>query len=100
MMTIFKQALTYKQNCVYVFGHSLDVTDGDILREIIETPGFVTVIFYKDKQQQAQQIAKLSKILTQDKLLEYTFNSWPKIIFQQQTDMKSVENRDTILIPV
>ena len=30
---------------VYIFGHSLDVTDGDILREVIRNPGVITTIF-------------------------------------------------------
>ena len=36
-------------NHFYIFGHSLDVTDGDIFREIIETDDADTTIFYKDK---------------------------------------------------
>lgn len=52
-----------KVSNIYIFGHSLDVTDGDILREILQTPGVVTTIFYRNKQQQANQIANLSKVL-------------------------------------
>lgn len=74
-------------NHVYIFGHSLDVTDGDILREIIRTKGVVTTIFYRNKQQQADQIANLSKVLTQDELLERTLSTFPTIIFKQQADM-------------
>lgn len=75
---------------VYIFGHSLDVTDGDILREVIQTEGIVTTIFYKDKQQQANQVANLSKVLTQDELLERTLSTSPTIIFKQQADMKKL----------
>ena len=74
-------------NHIYIFGHSLDVTDGDILREIIEADDTDTTIFYKDKQQQANQIANLSKVLGQDELLERTFSISPTIIFKQQRDM-------------
>lgn len=87
-------------NHAYFFGHSLDVTDGDILREIMETPGISITIFYKDKQQQANQIANLSKILTQDKLLEYAVSTKPKIVFVQQTDMIPVEDQDAIPVSV
>lgn len=75
---------------VYIFGHSLDVTDGDILREVIRNPGVITTIFYKDKQQQANQIANLSKVLGQDELLKRTFSTFPSIIFQQQAGMVPV----------
>lgn len=72
---------------VYIFGHSLDVTDGDILRETIRTPGVITTIFYRNKQQQANQIANLSKVLGQDELLKRTFSTSPTIIFKKQEDM-------------
>lgn len=74
-------------NHVYIFGHSLDVTDGDILREIIQTPGVVTTIFYRNKQQQSNQIANLSKVLGQDELLERVFSTSPSIIFEKQAKM-------------
>lgn len=77
-------------NHFYIFGHSLDITDGDILREIIETDDTDTTIFYKDKQQQANQIANLSKVLGQAKLLEYTFSTSPTVIFKQQADMEKL----------
>lgn len=74
-------------NHVYIFGHSLDITDGDILKEIIQTPGVDTTIFYRNKQQQANQIANLSKVLGQDELLKRTFSISPTIIFKQQRNM-------------
>ena len=77
-------------NHFYIFGHSLDVTDGDIVREIIKTDDADTTIFYKDKQQQANQIANLSKVLGQAKLLEYTFSISPTVIFKQQADMEKL----------
>lgn len=79
-----------KVSNIYIFGHSLDVTDGDILREIIKTPGVVTTIFYRNKQQQANQIANLSKVLGQDELLARVFSTSPTIIFKQQADMKKL----------
>ena len=41
-----KDYFKLKYNHVYIFGHSLDVTDGDILRETIRTPGVITTVFY------------------------------------------------------
>lgn len=77
-------------NNIYIFGHSLDTTDGDILREIIRTDGVVTTIFYRSKQQQANQIANLSKVLGQDDLLKRTFSTEPTIIFKQQADIEKI----------
>jgi hypothetical protein len=78
-------------NNVYIFGHSLDITDKDILSEIITSPGITsTTVFYRSKQQQAEQIANLSKILGQNTLLEYVNSVNPKIIFKKQQDMVSI----------
>lgn len=82
-----KDYFNLRYNNVYIFGHSLDITDGDILREVILTPGVITTIFYRNKQQQANQIANLSKVLGQDELLKRTFNTSPTIIFKKQADM-------------
>ena len=46
-----------QENKLYIFGHSLDVTDGDILKELIEHDGIKTIIFHKDKARLGQQIA-------------------------------------------
>ena len=56
-----------KENKLYIFGHSLDVTDGDILKEMIEHDGIHTIIFYKDKARLGQQIANLVKVLGSEK---------------------------------
>ena len=88
--TTSKGYIGAKYNKVYIFGHSLDVTDGDILRETIRTPGVITTIFYRNKQQQANQIANLSKVLGQDELLDRTFSVSPTIIFKKQADMKEL----------
>lgn len=76
-----------KGSNIYIFGHSLDDTDGDILKEVIRTEGVITTIFYLDKQRQADQIANLSKVLGQDELLNRVFSTSPTIIFKHQADM-------------
>ena len=87
----YKKALDrmqdYGRGYIYIFGHSLDVTDGDILREVILGPWRVTTIFYRNKQQQADQISNMSKVLGQDELIKRVFSSFPTIIFKQQADM-------------
>ena len=79
-----------RYNNVYIFGHSLDITDGDILREVMRTQGIITTIFYRHKQQQATQIANLSKVLGQEELLERVFSVSPPIIFKRQIDMEKL----------
>lgn len=71
-------------NEVYIFGHSLDVTDKDIIKELIECPDTVTKIFYYDKDVYAQQIANLVKIIGQDELIKRVSAANPTIIFKEQ----------------
>ena len=51
---------------------------------------FLMRIFYRNKQQQADQIANLSKVLGQDELLDRTFSTSPSIIFKQQANMEKL----------
>lgn len=85
-----KDYIGSRYNNVYIFGHSLDITDGDILREVMRTQGIITTIFYRHKQQQATQIANLSKVLGQEELLKCVFSVSPTIIFKQQVDMEKL----------
>lgn len=74
-------------NHVYIFGHSLDVTDRDVIKDIIDRDGVITTIFYYDKQQQTQQIANLVKMLGQDRFIDM-INSVPQsICFVHQQPM-------------
>ena len=74
-------------NNVYIFGHSLDITDKDVIKDFIDRDGVQTTIFYYDKQQQTQQIANLVKMLGQDTFINM-INSVPqKICFVQQQPM-------------
>lgn len=69
---------------LYIFGHSLDITDKDVLREIIETEGVITTIFYYNKRVYASQIANLVKVLGVDNLISRVHGYHRSIIFKQQ----------------
>ena len=71
-------------NNVYFFGHSLAASDKDILGEIIESKYTKVKIFYHDIKSYGEQIQNLIKIITQDKLLEYTYSENKKIEFIEQ----------------
>lgn len=77
---------------LFVFGHSLDVTDKDILKDLIDRPGVRTTIFYHDKQQQTQQIANLVKMLGQEHFIEMINQVPPLIQFQPQKEMEPISS--------
>lgn len=79
-----------QENKLYIFGHSLDVTDGDILKELIEHDGIGTIIFYKDKARLGQQIANLIKVFGPEKVIQYVYGNNPIIEFRQQKSREKI----------
>lgn len=77
---------------LYIFGHSLDVTDRDILRDLILNDNVYTTIFYHNKDVMGQQIANLVKIIGQDELIRRTGGSTKTINFKQQQDMIEINS--------
>lgn len=77
---------------VYIFGHSLDVTDKDILRDLILNDNVHTTIFYHDKDAMGQQIANLVKVIGQDELIRKTGGSNETIKFKLQRPMIPINN--------
>lgn len=75
---------------VYIFGHSLDVTDKDILRDLILNDNVHTTIFYHDKDAMGQQIANLVKVIGQDELIRRTGGSTRTIEFKEQQEMVDI----------
>lgn len=61
-----------RKHYLYIFGHSLDVTDKDILRDLILNDNVKTTIFYVNKDVMGQQIANLVKVIGQDELIRRT----------------------------
>ena len=80
-----------KQNApihnLYIFGHSLDITDRDILREFILCNAVYTTIFYHNKKDLGRKIANLVKVIGQDELIKRTGGSMKTIEFKKQKDM-------------
>ena len=87
-----------KKYDLYIFGHSLDVTDKDILREWILNDNVHTTIFYHKNSNEegyddngradlGAKIANLVKIIGQDELIRRTGGSTKTIEFKLQQDM-------------
>lgn len=72
---------------LYIFGHSLDITDRDVLRDLILNDNVYTKIYYLNKSVMGQQIANLVKVIGQDELIRRTGGSTKTIEFKLQQDM-------------
>lgn len=74
---------------IFIFGHSLDVTDKDVLKDLISRPSVRTTVFYYSKQQQATQIANLVKMLEQDTFIDMINCVPQRICFAHQRPMQN-----------
>lgn len=81
-----------EQNTLHIFGHSLDITDGDILRDLINHKGIKTIIYYKTKQQLGQQITNLVKVLGSNTVIEKVYGSTSSIIFKCQSERNKIDD--------
>lgn len=72
---------------LYIFGHSLDVTDKDILRDLILNNILHTTIFYHSKEELGKKIANLGNVIGQDELIKRTGGNTKIIEFVQQNEM-------------
>lgn len=81
---------TFKTHRLYIFGHSLDVADGDVLKDLILNDKVWTTIYYLNKEIMGQQIANLVKVIGQEELIKRTGGNNKRIEFKLQQNM--VEN--------
>lgn len=72
---------------LYIFGHSLDMTDKDVLKDLILNDNVKTTIFYLDSDDLKSKIANLVKVIHQDELIRRTGGSTKTIEFKLQQDM-------------
>lgn len=74
-----------ESNNLYIFGHSLDITDKDVLRKLILHKNMNTTIYYQDDDTKKTRIRNLISVLGYDEFLTYTGEN--RIIFVKQKDM-------------
>lgn len=71
----------YLQHNLFIFGHSLDVTDKDILRDLILNDNVNTTIYSLDREAMGKQIVNLVKVIGQSELIRRTGGNMPTIKF-------------------
>ena len=79
---------------VFIFGHSLDITDGDVLSTIINCPNTYVTIFYHDDVDYGKQITNLVSLLGQDIMLSKVYGKNPSIIFKHQQEHRLISNSE------
>lgn len=83
-----------KENEIYIFGHSLDITDADIFEKILNAPNTRVTIYYYDESVYGKQIANLVSMLGQDVMLSKVYGKNPSIIFKKQKNHRKIPNSE------
>lgn len=73
---------------IYFYGHSLDVTDRDIIRRLILATDAKTTVFYHDNKSLGNLIANLVKVIGEDELIKRTDGSKGSIVFKKTSQKK------------
>lgn len=81
---------------IFIFGHSLGITDGDILRELIMNDKATVTIYYHDETAFHDQIENLVQIIKQDNLIEKVANK--SIIFEKQPTIDTKDKSEIALL--
>ncbi len=71
----------YHELNIYFYGHSFDPTDGDILRDLINSEKANIIIYYHNKSALAKQISNLVRVIGEDRTIELTDKSEGRIEF-------------------
>ena len=81
---------------IYIFGHSLDITDKDVLHKLITNSSSKTTIYYHDDDSYKKQIANLVRVLSQDVLIDSVYGKNPRIKFVKQKKVKESEEKSIV----
>lgn len=68
---------------IYIYGHSLDVTDKDTLRKLILEDGTFTTVYYYNKQDLGKKISNLVKVIGESELIRRTDGRHATIVFKE-----------------
>lgn len=70
------------ESTVYVFGHSLDKTDKDILSQLLGHKTTAVKVYCKDKGSEGELIAKMIQLIGQDNLVDKVYANPSKLEFE------------------
>jgi hypothetical protein len=77
---------------IYIFGHSLGISDKDLIKELFMNEHLIVNVFYRDKIHLSDLIASIVKMISEEEFIKQ-YNEYPqKIRFLQQKEMQKIEN--------
>ncbi|SHN00559.1 Bacteriophage abortive infection AbiH [Anaerosporobacter mobilis DSM 15930] len=77
-----------QEHCVYFFGHSMDITDQDVIKALVLNNNVKTTVYFFNNQDKMAKIKNLISVLGYDDFIEYTRNRRIEFINQTRFDKK------------
>lgn len=74
----------FENDNIYIIGHSLDVTDKEVLKELLCHPHANVYIVYHDRKSMGAKISNMVKVVGEDMLIDKTYSANPAIHFMEQ----------------
>lgn len=78
---------------IYVFGHSLDKTDKDVLSSLLSYQSTAVTVYCKDKGAEGELIAKMIQLVSQETLLNKVYADPSRMEFIIQKNDDSEDNK-------
>ena len=82
---------------VYIFGHSLDPTDAELLKELIDNKQTKTTIFYHNESAYISEVTNLIRIFGKIFVIDNCHGDNPKITFRKQREKEEIKTNDSFL---
>ncbi len=76
---------------VYFYGHSLDPTDGELIRSAIDHKNAKTIIYYHNEDAYIKEITNLIRIFGKDFIINRCGGESPSIVFKNQRKLKKLD---------
>lgn len=83
-----------KNTEVFFFGHSLNSSDDDVLKELIINSKTKITVYYYNNDDFSNKIASLVHVIGQEALTSMVHGTSPKVIFKLQQDMIDKESSE------
>lgn len=77
---------------LYIFGHSIGITDKDIIGALIQTNDMRSVLFYHDEEAFSDQVSNLTAIIGMDEMIQRTGGKTHTLGFREQKSNKGTRD--------
>lgn len=92
------KTVSVDKHTIHIIGHSLDVSDKDILKELILLDKVKTYIYYHNQNAYNNQIMNLIKVIGSENLTKRVHGKDASIEFVKQAEMSTNKNEQQLII--